>query len=959
MVKKLIIFSYSFVAGIAVAMILHPAPVNDYVIACLWFLSCLSCLFYILFKKRNFAFIFLMLMPAFFSSGNYYRAIEVSGSNHITSFFDRSFSDKTFVTGTVIREPDARDFNTRLTIKPELIEKTAGYGWVTIKSSHTLQGKTGLVLVTIYPELGDYYNTVEYGDRVKVYAALLPPSELRNPAGFDYQKYLKARNIYAVMYARHPGTVQYLGSGDTNLLTRISIKLKRRFLLTIRKTMPYPESAFLGGVTLGSRGGVPLRVKKEFQATGVAHVLAVSGLHVGFVHVLILMLCNVFRIPKKPRWFILVFGLLLFTIITGASPATRRAALMSSIGQFAYTFGGLGMRLSTVVTIPVAAFIILLFDPLMLPDGSFVLSFVAVWSLAYLTKPVGDLFKFVMKGWAFVVMLFWILLATGIAVISPERFIDTRFSGGFVFLMVFTVIIAKLADKKFPLSGFEFQKLPDYFVSFTYSQIAIQIGMMLPLSAVYFKLFPVAGVFANYIAIPLIGYVVQLGLLADLFELAFSSIGLSSVGLRLAFLINSANFIFSRFFLNVARFFAEHFPYPMIKTPTPSELVGYYIFVLGMVYYKQIFYIIETVWLWLKDIFSSKTLMPRFVFVLFSAAAVASSSVLLYGPSGNNLRVTFLDAGFGSSILIATPSKKHILIDGGGVNFVDWTLLPVLSKYKIRKIDKLVLTSPEHGNIKGLIDVLPRVEIGGIHSVLDPKKFSPGMTYKEFLGALDAYDLKVNAYSRRASEMYCDYYDFLLSIKKNPNKNLAANHIVARAGDTIYEEGDLKLFVVWPPEDTFKSSGDIMSDNSVVLKLVYGKVSFLLTSNINRAAEWELVNRSSETLKSTFMTLPAYGHKSASSDEFLSAVSPSIAILQFGYSKGRSHYESDIRETLRRVSNYVSGDNFIRLDKAGAVSVVTDGKKYEMHSVLGRVPRVVSEKKKEAEESESVVISLE
>lgn len=962
MAQKLTIFCYSFVAGVAAAMIIHSAALPLATVMTLWTLSGACGVLYILFKKTKYALPLLILTPAFFAAANYYRAVDISDKNHISHFVDEKFFDRTIITGTVAREPDARDNSTKLTIKPELIEKPAKSGWGVIKSSAVLTGKTGYVLVTIYPTIGEFYDTVEYGDKIKVDAALLPPSDMRNPAGFDYGRYLKARGIFAVMYARRTEMVQYIGPGDTDWITRLAIKLKRRFLLIIRKTMPYPQSAFLGGVTLGSRGGVPQKVKMEFQATGVGHVLAVSGLHVGFVHILILMICNVFRVPKKPRWFVLIFGLTIFAVITGASPATKRACLMSSIGQFAYTFGGMGMRMSSAITIPVSAFIILFFDPTMLPDGSFVLSYVAVWSLVHISGPVEDVIRFLFRGWAFLVILIWILLSTGLSMVNPDIFLNRVFSVSYVLVMILTIAAAKIINNKYPLKNFDFVSLPKYFVQFTYAQMAIQIGMMIPLSAFFFKMFPVSGIYANYIAIPLIGYIVQLGLIANLFELFFSSLGLSVIGLNIAFIINSANYIFSKFFLDMAHFFAIRFPYPFVETPTAAEMVLYYVAVMMFILYKPIFYLLEGVYYQVRDIFSIPEVRKKIIYGCGAGFVIALTLYFSFIPQRKKLKVTFLDAGFGSSVIIQTPQKKNILIDGGsggGWNFGISTILPTMSRYKIMKIDRLVLTSPETGNIGGLPSVMEKKPVEEVWDVFDPKKFSLGMTYSEFLAALGDWKLSLTPYDNRVSQMYSDYYDFLKAIENNANSELHKKHYRAKAGDVIYEEKGLKLSVLWPPAEGFQPGEDILDNNSVVLKLVYGKVSFLLTSNIKRDAEWLLIDKSSDAVKSTVLLAPSHGHKYSSTNEFIRAVSPEAVIIQFGYLKGRSFYESDLVPALERYAVCVSSTQSCRTDTSGSVEIISNGEKYNFSTKLGKTGFGISAAQGETGASEILNIGIQ
>ncbi len=937
MTKKIMIFGYSFVAGVALAMILHPEQVSPVSANILLYASAAALVCYLVFKK--YSGIFLICFPLLFSASNYYRTIHIDPKNHISNFCDKKFFDRTFVTGTVVVEPDARDTNTKLTVRPESVEKPSKGGWVTIESSSALKGNTGRVLVTIYPSIGDYYTSVEYGDRIRVESALLAPAELRNPAGFDYGRFLRARNIHAVMYVRTPEAIQYLGPGRSDWLHRFAMKLKRRFLWVIKKTMPYPESAFLAGATFGSKGGIPPQMKAESQATGVGWVYAVAGMHVGFVYILIMMLCRAFRIHRKPTFFLMVLGIIIYGIITGFSPATRRAVLMLSIGQFAYTFGGLGVRMSSAITIPISAAIILFFDPVILPDGAFVLSYMAVWSLVYLSKPIEDVFKFLMRGWAFFVMLFWILASTGIAVVNPGLFLNRMFSAWYVICIIATATFAKLLNNKYPLENFDFDSLPKYFVRFTYAQLSIQLGMMLPLSAVYFKQFPVSGVYANYIAIPLVTYVVQLGLLADLFELLFSSLGLGALGLKAAFLVNSANYIFTKFFLDMAHFFATRFPYPLVGTPTPFEVTMYYSAILMFVSYKRIYYFLEGLYYRVQEVIHVPALRRRLYVLACAVPAAAIASYLIFAKPKNILKVTFLDAGFGSSVIVRTPAGKSILIDGGngdsgGWNFGPSAVLPTFSKFKIHAVDKLVLTSPEAGNIGGLASVMDKIYVGEVWDVLDPAKFSADMSYSEFLTGLDVYDFKTNSYAERPSQIYEDYYEFLRAVGSNANRDLKKRHYRAKVGDVIHSEPGLKISVLWPPSEIYKYSGEVLDNNSLVIKITYGGVSFLLPSNIRRDAEWFLAETLSAELKSTVLLVPSHGDKDASSDAFIRAVSPEVVVLQYGYQKGKSFYESDLKYALERYASCVKGGGCFRTDSSGAVTVETDGKKYSVSSCL-------------------------
>ncbi|MEW6040738.1 MAG: ComEC/Rec2 family competence protein, partial [Elusimicrobiota bacterium] len=371
-------------------------------------------------------------------------------------------------------------------------------------------------------------------------------------------------------------------------LIKFSLRLKQRLLLGIRKTMPYPQSGFLGGVCLGLRSGVHPQVRYEFQATGVAHVLAVSGLHVGFVAFLLVMGTSVLKVPARRATILIVFGLIVFTIITGASPATRRAALMFSM-YFIFREFGLGAMRSSRLTIPVSAFILMTYDPLKIFDASFVMSYIAVWSLAYVSWPVGTrIFSKYMTGIPFILNVFWIAFATFTVSQHPSLYRLPGFLYPFLISFFVSNVIVYYWQKKAKWVGASYNDFPRYIVRFTWAQLGIQIGMMYPLSALYFNRFPVSGVFANFIAIPLIGVVVQLGLVASSIYVFFDYLGLTQLGLSIGFLINAGNYIAAKFFMDMSHFFSVNFPYPYMEMPTSAEFIIYYIIVSIFVWWDNI-----------------------------------------------------------------------------------------------------------------------------------------------------------------------------------------------------------------------------------------------------------------------------------------------------------------------------------------------------------------------------------
>ncbi len=159
-------------------------------------------------------------------------------------------------------------------------------------------------------------------------------------------------------------------------------KISQRLALCL----PKEEAAFLKGVFWGDKSEIPDNIINAFRTTGTAHLLAVSGLHVGVVFLISLSL-GLFL--KLPRYLSLVFSLSIvffYAALAAFSPSVIRAFLMLILGSVGWYLGRERLLLSITA---VAAWLLLLFDPAYLFDLSFELSFSAVLGLA-LFLPVLD-----------------------------------------------------------------------------------------------------------------------------------------------------------------------------------------------------------------------------------------------------------------------------------------------------------------------------------------------------------------------------------------------------------------------------------------------------------------------------------------------------------------------------------------------------------------------------------------
>ena len=208
------------------------------------------------------------------------------------------------------------------------------------------------------------------GDRVRFTGSAYLPSGQVNPYGFDFRMYLLQKGIPAgVSGANDPETLDHPGRGALSLLYKLRQGLLRRARLIFGEDSALPEA-----LLLGDRSSLPEETRKEFANAGAAHLLAVSGLHVGLIAALALIPLRRWLGPKA-RLTVMSLFLLFYSALLGFPAPVARATLLLLI-----TLGRRVLRRAPdPLTALFAAFLlILLFRPLDLFSASFQLSFCAV-----------------------------------------------------------------------------------------------------------------------------------------------------------------------------------------------------------------------------------------------------------------------------------------------------------------------------------------------------------------------------------------------------------------------------------------------------------------------------------------------------------------------------------------------------------------------------------------------------
>ncbi len=223
--------------------------------------------------------------------------------------------------------------------------------------------------------LDSLYEVISPGNIISISGTFMKGRDKRNPGEFDYNQYLKNRGISGIVYAYSSNDFKIINSKYDHI---------SKFIFTVRKDIDekisalhqFQTAAFLRGQILADRSNIDYDAVTEFINSGVVHILAVSGLNVGFIVIIFIILFGRFNVYL--RSFLMMTGIIIFLLLTDTQPSIVRAIIMSIL----LLIGFLTNRSTNMLnSLAVSAIIILIIDPRQLFDPGFQLSYSAVLSI--------------------------------------------------------------------------------------------------------------------------------------------------------------------------------------------------------------------------------------------------------------------------------------------------------------------------------------------------------------------------------------------------------------------------------------------------------------------------------------------------------------------------------------------------------------------------------------------------
>jgi competence protein ComEC len=313
----------------------------------------------------------------------------------------------------------------------------------------------------------------------------------------------------------------------------------------------------------------------------------------------------------------------------------------------------------------------------------------------------------------------------------------------------------------------------------------------------------------------------------------------------------------------------------------------------------------ETARLWLrlpqKFCLLAVGVVARVIFFFF-ALTLTSALIQIGLAKAHELEITAIDVGQGDSIFVALPNGKLMLMDAGGMSSFggkriqtnldigEDVVSPYLWSRSIRRLDVVALSHAHEDHVGGMPAILENFHVAELWTGATPE--SP----------------EWEAVRRKAAEQHVRITHLLQGRR--------------------FEYSGAQVEVLSPSASYVPAKAPGNND-SLVLRLTYGKRSVILSGDIERRIESELV---AENLaqRADVLKVAHHGSKTSTTAPFLEAVHPAFAIISAGFENLYGHPHAAVVERLKQANIKV-----LRTDEMGAITVRTDGQRFEVETATG------------------------
>jgi len=412
--------------------------------------------------------------------------------------------------------------------------------------------------------------------------------------------------------------------------------------------------------------------------------------------------------------------------------------------------------------------------------------------------------------------------------------------------------------------------------------LAAQAGVA-PVSLWHFSGVSVISLAANLMVVPVAGFLVTYGTVASLAGVVWPAAGL--VLQRVTWLAATG--------LMLVADWASRVPggFLWLGRPSPVLIAAFYL---------------SMWWLWRPSGGTPVSWRWWLALSLFVSGTLVLGTAAGGGPGV--LRVTVLDVGEGDSIVIAPPGGPWLLLDGGtgggngpgdtgggmagaSIDRGKTVVVPFLHFHGVSRLGDIIVSHGHEDHAGGLRSALAEVSVRAVWTGGAQSPATPGPCWTPALAALQ----------KEATHRHVPFL--------HPEEGL-----------TLHTGWAGRVLITFLHTTAGCEDAADVNDTSLVVKVSYGRVSFLLTGDLGIKGEQELL-QGSEDISATVLKVGHHGSTSSTSAEFLAAVTPEVAVI----SVGQNLYGHPAAAVLRRLRD--AGVQVWRTDEAGALTIATDGRR--------------------------------
>ena len=576
----------------------------------------------------------------------------------------------------------------------------------------------------------------KFGDVVEITGVYEEPNIARNYKGFDYKQYLKSKNIYGTIECE-----QYeIKENDKisiirNIINYVQNNIKDNMLNILEKE----QGALCVGILIGDRENLSDITEDNFKKSNLTHMLAVSGSHITYIIVALTTLLS--KTNRKFSLILTIIFLIFFTALTGFTASVLRASIMGILTLLASI---LHRKSDTINNLGISSIIILLYNPYLLIDAGFLLSYAGTIGIIFLSKKIEIAFN----------KIIFQKLKTN------DSSADTR--------------VDEVNDKSIMI---KVKKSLRKFISYVITSLSVTISaniVIIPIMASMFSTISFTFWISNILAGPIMELVTIFGFITYLISIVFPILA-EFLGITLN--------LFLTILLKIAEI-SSKIPGASIYIKTPSIIICamYYLIICILFNLNQIKQFIRKKAIFRFLIIKANKCKRKILVTIITVIILLNSIIYV---TDKKLKIYFVDVGQGDCTLIQTPERKNVLIDGGGSEFGSFDvgeniLLPYLLDRGITKIDYMMISHFDSDHIGGLFYIMENLKVDNIIISMQGKSSE---NFKKFVQIMS--DKQINLIIVKKGDYVkidnTSYFEILFPEEKLINDNILNNNsIVAK-----------------------------------------------------------------------------------------------------------------------------------------------------------------------------------